>query len=134
MIKNTGQATGGLAVATIAAIALVGTGIAHADNSFGPTSNSCPISAGAQAPVGQPAGIFVADPFALLPPPQRTDNLDLSPLMGSSAGSGKVQILPGQGVLLPTHGMGVGILKGSYWRGVTGPTTECAVAGTFIVN
>ena len=126
-------ATGGAAVALVAAplaIAAGASGSASANTALGPATNSCAGDGKASAPVAVAGGIFIPDTASTKVP----TGVHVSQFgTGSLNGDLPAKVLS-QGLLIPTQGIGIGTLSGSYLKAKGAGTVACQVNGTFLLN
>lgn len=113
--------------AAIAAVGLITAGPAGAAATpLGPTTNSCaPNNSG--LPYAVKDGVFIPDTTAGIVP---TSVHVRSVGTGSLGGDMSAKTAPG-GLLIPTNGIGIGTLSGSYWRP---DNPACNVNGTFMLS
>lgn len=112
--------------AAIAAVGLIAAGPASATTPIGTPRNSCVgAPGGAQHPEPRPDGIWIADPLAVLSSVQ-VSSIGTGSLDGAMPGK-----LTGGGILVPTHGIGIGTLSGTYHRA---DLTQCTVDGLFMLS
>lgn len=114
--------------AAIAAVGLITAGTAHATTPLGPSTNSCVGKGGSAAlPVAVANGVFIKDPGALASTSVLIRSIGTGSLNGDSAG----QLKPMDGIFVPTNGIGIGTLSGTYLRA---GGEACTVNGTFMLT
>ncbi|MGN0125982.1 MAG: hypothetical protein ACI38R_22295 [Rhodococcus sp. (in: high G+C Gram-positive bacteria)] len=117
------------AVAAVAAVGLLNTGTAGAATSLGPTTNSCAPGGGAAAPVAVAGGVFIADPNNPIPTGVHVSSVGTGSLNGDVPGKAE-----NGGIMIPTTGIGVGTVSGTYVRQIgANPPESCSVNGIFLL-
>ncbi|MGW5153507.1 hypothetical protein [Rhodococcus koreensis] len=111
------------ATAAIAAVGLINAGPAAATAPLGPANNSCGNSF---KPEAKPNGVLIPDTNAVFAGNVHISSLGTGSLTGDIPGT-----LTPDGIFVPTGGLGIGTLSGSYHNGVTGG--PCTVNGTFML-
>ncbi|MFD2157189.1 hypothetical protein [Rhodococcus jostii] len=114
------------ATAAIAAVGLITAGTATAATPLGPTTNSCaPNNAG--LPYAVKDGVFIPDTTAGIEP----TGVHVRSVGTGSLGGDMPAKKELNGILIPTNGIGIGTLSGSYWRP---DVPQCNVNGTFMLS